>query len=113
MKVIYLNKETGKEVHYGETLSFKETKDLGNGYKSESAYSIPLVNSTIPFLIEKGILVQKEVENNKEESPECKDLSEYGISEKIDILIAGLACLAEKLDSLESNLEDYFNMEDC
>lgn len=112
MKVIYLNKETGKEVHYGETLSFKETKDLGNGYKSESAYSIPLVNSTIPFLIEKGILVQKEVKNNKEGSPECKDISEYGISDKIDVLIAGIACLVEKLDSLESNLKDYFNEED-
>ena len=57
MKVIYLNKETGKEVHYGENITFKKTGTLGSGYSYESVTTVPIINNTIPYLIEKGVLI--------------------------------------------------------
>ena len=61
-KVIYLNAKTGKEVQYGEQISFKESGKFENGYSFSSEISLPVINATIPDLIEKGILIQKEVE---------------------------------------------------
>ena len=58
-KVIYLNAKTGKEVQYGEQISFKESGKFENGYSFHSEISLPVINATIPDLIESGILVQK------------------------------------------------------
>ena len=64
MKVIYFNKETGKEVHYGESITFKESGKFASGYSYQSVVTVPLINATIPDLIKKGVLVQKEVKDN-------------------------------------------------
>ena len=32
MKVVYINKETGKEVHYGDSITIKESGKFDNGY---------------------------------------------------------------------------------
>ena len=49
MKVIYLDKMTGTEVHYGESITFKETGKLSSGYSYESVTTVPIINSTIPY----------------------------------------------------------------
>ena len=64
MKVIYFNKETGKEVHYGESITFKESGKFASGYSYQSVVTVPIINATIPDLIKKGVLVQKEVKDN-------------------------------------------------
>ena len=61
MKVIYLDKVTGKEVRYGESITFKETGKINSEYSYESVITVPIINSTIPCLIEKGVLVRKEI----------------------------------------------------
>ena len=53
MKVVYLNKETGKEVHYGENITFKESRKFANGYSYQSEITLPIINATIPDLIKK------------------------------------------------------------
>ena len=98
MKVIYLNKETGKEVHYGENITFKKTGTLGSGYSYESVTTVPIINNTIPYLIEKGVLVQKEV---KEKSIAQNKLT---IDEKLNILTEDLKVLIKKVESLEKYL---------
>ena len=83
MKVIYLDKVTGKEVHYGESITFKETGKLSSGYSYESVTTVPIINSTIPYLIEKGVLVQKEIVEKK-----CKKkANESAITETFDTII--------------------------
>lgn len=67
MKIIYLNKKTGEEVHYGETLTFQAKGTHKDGYQYEYTFSLPVVNETIPLLIEHGFLVQKEVCKSKEQ----------------------------------------------
>lgn len=61
-KVVYTHSKTGKEVIYGEMISIKETKRFKNNDIVTKIYYLPVTNDTIPFLIETGILIQKEVE---------------------------------------------------
>ena len=95
MKVIYLNKETGKEVHYGENITFKESGKFANGYSYQSETTLPIINETIPDLIKRGVLVQKEVEENSETQ------NELTIDKKIDILGKAIKTILEKLQKLE------------
>lgn len=103
MKVIYLNKETGKEVHYGENITFKKTGTLGSGYSYESVTTVPIINNTIPYLIEKGVLVQKEVKENSEAQ------NKLTVEEKIGILTEEVKMLIEKVDKLEEYLYNLYN----
>ena len=103
MKVIYLNKETGKEVHYGENITFKKTGTLGSGYSYESVTTVPIINNTIPYLIEKGVLVQKEVKENSETQ------NKLTIEEKIGILTEEVKMLIEKVDKFEEYLYNLYN----
>ena len=85
-KVIYLNAKTGKEVHYGEQISFKESGKFENGYSFHSEISLPVINATIPDLIKNGILIQKEVEIEEKEQ-QNKEQHEMTVYEKLDILV--------------------------
>lgn len=95
MKVIYLNKETGKEVHYGENITFKESGKFANGYSYQSETTLPIINETIPDLIKRGVLVQKEVEENSEIQ------NELTIDNKLDILGKAVKTILEKIQKLE------------
>ena len=95
MKVIYLNKETGKEVHYGENITFKESGKFANGYSYQSETTLPIINETIPDLIKMGMLVQKEVEENSEIQ------NELTIDKKLDILGKAVKTILEKIQKLE------------
>ena len=103
MKVIYLNKETGKEVHYGENITFKESGKFANGYSYQSETTIPVINETIPDLIKKGVLVQKEVKENSEAQ------NKLTVEEKIGILTEEVKMLIEKVDKLEEYLYNLYN----
>ena len=100
MKVIYLNKETGKEVHYGESITFKESGKFANGYSYQSETTLPVINETIPDLIKKGVLVQKEVKDNN------KVHNEPTIEEKLNIIVSAVNILLEKVQKLEEYLYD-------
>ena len=102
-KVIYLNAKTGKEVQYGEQISFKESGKFENGYSFYSETSLPVINATIPDLIEKGILVQKEVEI-KEEEQQNKEQHEMTVDEKLDILIGAVHNLIKEQELLKKNI---------
>lgn len=95
MKVIYLNKETGKEVHYGENITFKESGKFANGYSYQSKTTLPIINETIPDLIKRGVLVQKEVKENSEIQ------NELTIDKKLDILGKAVKTVLEKIQKLE------------
>ena len=95
MKVVYLNKETGKEVHYGENITFKESGKFANGYSYQSETTLPIINETIPDLIKRGVLVQKEVEENSEIQ------NELTIDKKLDILGKAVKTILEKIQKLE------------
>ena len=95
MKVIYLNKETGKEVHYGENITFNESGKFANGYSYQSETTRPIINETIPDLIKRGVLVQKEVEENSEIQ------NELTIDKKLDILGKAVKTILEKIQKLE------------
>lgn len=95
MKVIYLNKETGKEVHYGENITFKESGKFANGYSYQSETTLPIINETIPDLIKRGVLVQKEVKENSEIQ------NELTIDKKLDVLGKAVKTILEKIQKLE------------
>ena len=102
-KVIYLNAKTGKEVQYGEQISFKESGKFENGYSFYSETSLPVINATIPDLIKKGILVQKEVEI-KEEEQQNKEQHEMTVDEKLDILVGAVHNLIKEHELLKKNI---------
>ena len=99
-KVIYLNAKTGKEVQYGEQISFKESGKFKNGYSFYSETSLPVINATIPDLIEKGILVQKEVEI-EEEKQHNEEQHETTVNEKLDILVDAVHNLVKEHELLK------------
>ena len=99
-KVIYLNAKTGKEVQYGEQISFEESGKFENGYSFYSETSLPVINATIPDLIKKGILVQKEVEI-KEEEQQNKEQHEMTVNEKLDILVGAVHNLIKEHELLK------------
>ena len=103
MKVIYLNKETGKEVHYGESITFKESGKLANGYSYQSMITIPIINETIPDLINKGVLVQKEVKDIKDNKLNNKSQSEPTIERKLNILATAVSILLEQMQQLQKD----------
>lgn len=102
-KVIYLNAKTGKEVHYGEQISFKESGKFENGYSFHSEISLPVINATIPDLIKSGILVQKEVEI-KEEEQQNKEQHEITVDEKLDILVDAVHNLVKEHNLLKETI---------
>lgn len=102
-KVIYLNAKTGKEVQYGKQISFKESGKFENGYSFYSETSLPVINATIPDLIEKGILVQKEVEI-KEEEQQNEEQHEMTVDEKLDILVGAVHNLIKEHELLKKNI---------
>ena len=95
MKVIYLNKETGEEVHYGESITFNESGKYANGYSYQNVITLPVINETIPNLIKKGVLVQKEVEEEDDTQ------NEPTIDEKLNILGKAVKIILEKIQKLE------------
>ena len=99
-KVIYLNAKTGKEVQYGEQISFKESGKFENGYSFHSEISLPVINATIPDLIKKGILIQKEVEIDEEEQQNEKQ-HEMTVDEKLDILVDAVHNLVKEHELLK------------
>ena len=82
-KVIYLNSKTGKEVKYGEEITFEESGKFSNGYTFHSITTLPIINETIPDLIKKGILVQKEVKIEEEQNKKHEEMT---VEKKLDIL---------------------------
>ena len=109
MKVIYLNKETGKEVHYGENITFKKTGTLGSGYSYESVTTVPIINNTIPKNNKKGVLVQKEVKDRKEKKKNIESQPEPTIEEKLDVLATAVSMLLEHVQQLQV---DFYGEED-
>ena len=101
MKVVYINKETGKEVHYGDSITIKESGKFDNGYSYHSETTLPIINDTIPDLIKKGVLVQKEVKDNKEAS---ESKSEFTIEKKLDILATAMSTLLNQMTQLQKSL---------
>ena len=101
MKVVYINKETGKEVHYGDSITIKESGKFDNGYSYHSETTLPIINDTIPDLIKKGVLVQKEVKDNKEAS---ESKSEFTIEKKLDILASAMSTLLDQMTQLQKSL---------
>ena len=101
MKVVYINKETGKEVHYGDSITIKESGKFDNGYSYHSETTLPIINDTIPDLIKKGVLVQKEVKDNKEAS---ESKSEFTIEKKLDILATAMSTLVDQMTQLQKSL---------
>ena len=101
MKVIYLNKETGKEVHYGENITFKESGKFANGYSYQSETTIPVINETIPDLIKKGVLVQKEVKDRNDKKKNIESQPEPTIEEKLDVLATAVSMLLESMQQLQ------------
>ena len=95
MKVIYINKETGDEVHYGESITFSESGKYANGYSYQNVITLPVINETIPDLIKKGVLVQKEVEEEDDTQ------NEPTIDEKLNILGKAVKIILEKIQKLE------------
>ena len=109
MKVVYLNKETGKEVHYGENITFKESGKFANGYSYQSETTIPVINETIPDLIKKGVLVQKEVKDRNDKKKNIESQPEPTIEEKLDILATAVSMLLEHVQQLQV---DFYGEED-
>lgn len=109
MKVIYLNKETGKEVHYGENITFKESGKFANGYSYHSEITLPIINETIPDLIKKGVLVQKEVKDIKDKKGNNESQSELTVEKKLDIIATVLNMLFDKVTQLQ---QDFYGEED-
>ena len=101
MKVVYINKETGKEVHYGDSITIKESGKFDNGYSYHSETTLPIINDTIPDLIKKGVLVQKEVKDDKETS---ESKSEFTIEKKLDILASAMSTLLDQMTQLQKSL---------
>lgn len=99
-KVIYLNAKTGKEVQYGEQISFEESGKFENGYSFHSETSLPVINATIPDLIKKGILIQKEVEIEEEEKQNEKQ-HEMTVDKKLDILVDAVHNLVKEHELLK------------
>ena len=102
-KVIYLNAKTGKEVHYGEQISFKESGKFENGYSFHSEISLPVINATIPDLIKNGILIQKEVEIEEKEQ-QNKEQHEMTVDEKLDILVDAVHNLVKEHKLLKETI---------
>ena len=101
MKIVYINKETGKEVHYGDSITIKESGKFDNGYSYHSETTLPVINDTIPDLIKRGVLVQKEVKDNKEAS---ESKSEFTIEKKLDILATAMNTLLNQMAQLQKSL---------
>lgn len=91
MKVIYVNKKTGEEVHYGDSVTFIEEGTYGKGYKWHSDTTLPVCNETIPMLIEKGIVVQKEV----------KEGTSVTLEDRLDTLQRSVDTLFDEIQDLK------------
>lgn len=103
-KIIYLNSQTDKEVHYGEEVTFKEFGAYKNGGKWESTLTFPVVNETIPMLIKKGILVRKEVDKKKVEP--AQQGKETTLENRVEILEIALSVVLEMLSSNDEYLTE-------
>lgn len=59
--------KSGKEIKYGETVEW-EQEESNKNYKIITNCSVPFTNDNIPYLLEKGIVIQKEVTEKQKEA---------------------------------------------
>lgn len=102
MKIVYLDQRSGREVHYGEDITYQEEGFYNNRYHWKSETTLRICNETIPMLIEKGILVQKEIEERNEDKVHIPDTS---IEERINILTTAVNSLIKKVRRMEEHLK--------
>lgn len=110
MKIVYINKETGEEVEYGENITIIEKGTYSNGYTYEIASTLPIINETIPMLIEQGNIIQKVIDDTKKEGniKHSKEKCETNVYKKIDILTKNIKDINERLDAFEDAFMKYF-----
>lgn len=104
----YINSVTGEEVQYGQHITFHKEKDYNNGYKYECTVVWPVINATIPFLIEKGYIVQKEVKDKeKREKGNKPGKLTLTDSQKLDLLAAAMNSMIDNTDKLLTLFEEF------
>ena len=111
-KVIYLNSKTGKEVKYGEEITFEESGKFSNGYTFHSITTLPIINETIPDLIKKGVLVQKEVKDKNDKKKTNNTQTEPIIETKLNILATAVSALLESVSQLQKDFYGEENNDD-
>lgn len=102
--VKYINAQTGKEVQYGEIFTYKEEQNLSKGYKLEKTVTLPIINETIPELIEKGYLVQKEIKEEKKDP--AFSAEKTSVEEKLNILAGSIYILIKKVNKILSYYDE-------
>lgn len=96
----YINSQTNKEVKYGEIITYHEEKKLSGCHLLIKDVTLPIINDTLPDLIKKGIIIQKEVKD-EDKSPKPKEKrynDEFSINEKLDILAEAMSSLSDEVD---------------
>ena len=101
----YFIAETEEEIQVGETLQLDFTKSVKNG-RIKHTEEITLSEVTVPWLLETGIIEEREVEEEKDNTPE-NDLLDFGEEtpcEALEALEEDFEALEEKVESLEQEI---------
>ena len=101
----YFIAETDEEIQIGETLQLDFTKSVKNG-RIKHTEEITLSEVTVSWLLETGIIEEREVEEEEDNTPE-NDLIDFGDEtpcEALEALEEDFEALEERVESLEQEI---------
>ena len=107
----YFIAETDEEIQVGETLELDFTKSMKNG-RIKHTEEITLSEITVPWLLETGIIEEREVEEEEDNTPDDDILDFQGNApcEVLSDIIKDFECLEEKVEVLEGEVKRLKNM---
>ena len=101
----YFIAETDEEIKIGETLELTFTKEVKHG-RIKAKEDVTLNEITLPWLLETGIIEEREVEEEEDNTSE-EDLLDFGDEtscEALEALEEDFESLEEKVESLEQEI---------
>ena len=107
----YFITDTNEEIQAGETLQLDFTKEVKHG-RIKTTQDITLNEVTIPWLLKTGIIEEREVEEEEDNTSE-EDLLDFGDEtscEALEALEEDFEALEERVEKLEEQTSNLITM---
>lgn len=105
----YFMKNSGEEVKFGDMIELDFTKDTEDGHTCHHHLECKFIPGLIPLLLEKNIIEEKELKEDKDENTETSDNEDCEIANMILSTLETFALKFKQMDDKINTLNKIVN----
>lgn len=105
----YFMKDSGEEVKFGDMIELDFTKDTEDGHTCHHHLECKFIPGLIPLLLEKNIIEEKELKEDKDENTETSDNEDCEIANMILSILETFALKFKQMDDKINTLNKIVN----